>query len=549
MFAYLVAIGALVLVGFVVWIRWFSPYRISALVAAVLVRLYPGVIREVLRRRRLSHWHKTSRSEGDQRVWGYADRHSIEPGGVFRLMLSAGPGAGAVSGQLEIARIGSYEGTHRNHVWTSDPIDVKEHGINNTAAAVGPAWPVALTVADTGSWTSGYYSIDFVDRHGARDADIAFLVVTSPKRDVDVLVKLSTATYQAYNRWGGHSLYEWETPSTFEGRGFGVFETDVPANRGHMVSFDRPTRSEFWDWEYYFVVWLEQLAHEEGFSVAYATNFDLTADAAFTSDCKLLVSVGHDEYWSKEEFDSAHERIFAQGGNTLFLGANTAYWQVRYADVNSRQGAEEGRQMTCYKSLDDPIRCRVEADPDLYVTARFREGARRPETMLVGVAYQSNLPYREHLEPPYAYRVVSVDLPFFEGTGYRAGDEVAAIIGHEWDNRDPEAEYECPGEPRVEASDRLWHEQRSHIQRLPEDLIEVVFAGEVVDVHGRKGRAEAVYWESRAGARVFSAGTNRWTWGLGKAGFVQGAFRRFNRNLVLGFLRGLARSGQDPMIS
>ena len=132
--------------------------------------------------------------------------------------------------------------------------------------------------------------------------------------------------------------------------------------------------------------------------------------------------------------------------------------------------------------------------------------------------------------------LANAELPFFEGTGYQQGDYVADVIGHEWDNRDPEIDYACPDEARVEASDRLWHEERSRIDRIPEDRIQVVFAGDAVDVLGRKGRGEAVYFESPAGAKVFSSGTIRWTWGLGKEGFVQEAFQRFNRKLVLDFL-------------
>jgi len=52
------------------------------------------------------------------------------------------------------------------------------------------------------------------------------------------------------------------------------------------------------------------------------------------------------------------------------------------------------------------------------------------------------------------------------------------------------------------------------------------------DVWGRKGLAEAVYFESEAGAKVFSAGTIRWSWGLGRPGFIQPGFVRFNENLI-----------------
>ena len=492
-------------------------------------------------------WLETSRSDHAQRVWGYVDEHSIDPGESFQLMLSAAPETEPVTGRIEIHRIGYEGGTDRRRVWQSDEITVEPYAahrlgvdprlLDRTASALGPSWPPSMEVVDTRSWTTGYYSIDFVATDGACDRDVAFIVVTDPDRSGDVLLKLSTATYQAYNRWGGHNLYDGDD-------GARLYDEPPLISRGAMVSFDRPTPSEFYEWEYYFVVWLEKLAREAGFSVAYATNYDVTVDQAFVENCRLLVSLGHDEYWSKEEFDRTYDRIFRQGGNTLFLGANTAYWQVRYVDVNAPTH-EHGRQMVCYKSAHDPICRHVWGNPQLQITDRFRAAARRPETMLTGVAFQSNFPNRFHdavcsrsqgEEPRHAYYVEDADFPFFEGTGYQKGDFVAEIIGHEWDNRDPEAEYPAPSEPAVEDACRLWDEERSTIDEIPLEDIRVVFSGKAVDVLGREGRAEAVYFESPAGAKVFSSGTIRWTWGLGKEGFLRDRFRMFNRNLILHFL-------------
>lgn len=502
-----------------------------------LERLAPGTVQEIRLRDRLSVWHRTAQSTGVQSVWGYVNRHSIDPGGAFELMLAGGPRAPATTGRVEIFRIGYEDGADRRLMWTSERLTVEPYEatregllsplLDGTAAALGPNWPAALRITETSDWTSGYYSVDFVDTQGQRDADVAFIVVTDPRRSGDVLVKLATATYQAYNKWGGHSLYDDDGAEPL-------------AVRGRMVSFDRPTRSEFWEWEYFFVLWLESLAKREGFSVSYATGFDLAREAWSASDYELLVVPGHDEYWSKEEFDRIHDRIFHLGRNTLFLSANIAYWQVRYVDVNAFDGGP-GRQLVCHKSVHDPISHHVD-DPELHVTARFRDGARRPETMLLGIGYQSNFADRAQLDPVYPYHVNDDELPFFSGTGYQKGDPVAATVGHEWDNRDPEAEYPAPGEPRIDALERLWDPDRSRIEPIPLESIRIAFSSDgIVDTLGRKGRAEAVYFESDAGARVFSAGTIRWTWGLGKEGYADERFARLNRNLVLDFLgRGVS---------
>jgi hypothetical protein len=491
-------------------------------------------VRNVLRDRRESFWYRTSSGSAAQRVWAYVDRHSVAAGDDFRIMCSVGPGPARTSyrGRIEIHRVGHHPEGNRRLVWSSAEIEVVAHSVDATAAAVGASWPPSLEVTAGDHWTSGYYSIDFVADGATRDADIASIVVTEPTHRADVLVKLAAATYQAYNRWGGHNLYPWETPSTIAGGPLGRFETDIPSNRGVMVSFDRPTRSEFFDWEYWYVTWLERVAAEIGLSVAYATNHDLATDPGYTLNPRLLVVPGHDEYWSKEEFERAHQRIFERGGNTLFLGANLAYWQVRYADVDS-VGGGRGRQLVCHKSIEDPIRYRV-PDPAVHVTARFRDGARLPETMLLGVGYQSNLAHRRLERADLVYRVVSTELPFLRGTGYEPGDEIGALIGHEWDSIDPEAHFAPPGETLVPGATRLWAPERSLIPALDEDSLHLVCSGSVEDSIGRQGEAHAVYFTSPAGARVFSAGTLRWSWGLGRAGYrdTDGRFDRLNRALL-----------------
>lgn len=72
---------------------------------------------------------------------------------------------------------------------------------------------------------------------------------------------------------------------------------------------------------------------------------------------------------------------------------------------------------------------------------------------------------------------------------------------------------------------------------LPKEKILVLFRGHPVDKWGHKGTAEAVYFESDAGGKVFSSGTIRWPWGLTKEGFQQEAFKQFNRNLIEVFLQ------------
>lgn len=449
-------------------------------------------------------------------VWGYVSRHSVAAGDSFDLMLSTGPSRETVSGRVDFFRVGRQDSAGappngQTLVWTSPELTVTPQPVSRTAASVGAGWPPTLWDIPTELWPAGYYSADFVHKAtGERDLQIAQIVVRPAEPRNHVLLKLGTNTYQAYNAWGGHSLYPSEDES----------------QRGVMVSFDRPTMPAFFEYEVYLARWLEELGSRNGFTLDYATDFDVHETPALLDGYALVIAGSHDEYWSKEIFDAFEHRIFRLGRNVIFAGGNTAYFQARYADVNRPPGgADFGRQLICYKSMNDPVtRRRGAIDPALLATARFRDDARRPETMLAGVAYDGWFsPEAAGLHYPYI--VATTDAPFFAGLDYKPGDVAADVVGYEWDNRDP-----------ADDGRSLWDGERSRIALLPRDSLRVLFHGEPVDAGGVKRRAEAVWFRSPAGAKVFSAGSIRWAWGLGKPGFEQETFKRFNANLVLDFL-------------
>ena len=95
------------------------------------------------------------------------------------------------------------------------------------------------------------------------------------------------------------------------------------------------------------------------------------------------------------------------------------------------------------------------------------------------------------------------------------------MVGYEWDNTDPD------GDGR-----RLWDPEQSRIPPLDPAAIKVLFTGAPVDIDGKSGKAEAAYFVSPAGAKVFSSGSIRWALGLGAPDYEQERFKLFNRNLL-----------------
>ena len=445
-----------------------------------------------------------------QRVWGYVDRHSIAAGETLNIMLSTRPGSPVAVGKVEVSRLGEKDGRPvRERAVTSASMTVEAQTLTNTSAVVGAGWYIGSVIDETSRWRTGVYVVDFLGDDQTSDFDLAFFVVTPSRKRGDILVKICANTHQAYNAWGGGSLY-----------GSAIFG-DV-AHKPSMVAFDRPTYPAFLEYEGYFVAWVEAYARETRRDVAYISDFDLHADPRIADGYKLLVSQGHDEYWTKEMYDAVERRVFELGRNTLFLGANTAYWQVRYADLYQAPGGPNlGRQMVSFKEAEDPIVNRfVERDMALpWMTTQFRWRNRRPETMLIGVAYQSYFD-SENNALRYDYVVNDAASPLFAGTGLTKGDAIKGVLGYEWDNRDPDGD-----------GNRLLAAGLAKNARIPLDGMKVLFTGETVDIDGKKGLAEAVFWKSPAGAKVFAAGSIRWSWGLGHPDHASKPFQRFNHNL------------------
>ncbi len=167
--------------------------------------------------------------------------------------------------------------------------------------------------------------------------------------------------------------------------------------------------------------------------------------------------------------------------------------------------------------MHDPVVNRPGSENPLALpTALFREQQRMPESMLMGVAYEDFF----RGDKNYHYKITDVSLPIFSNTRFEAGDEVKSIVGFEWDNTDPQRDGQ-----------RLLSKKNSLIPEIPKKDIHVLFEGEPKNDRGREGLAQAVFFETPSGAKVFSAGTMRWPWALSKPGYVDERFQRLNENL------------------
>ncbi len=183
-----------------------------------------------------------------------------------------------------------------------------------------------------------------------------------------ILFKLPTATYAAYNQLGGASLYAgtyWTRD--WSGQGY-VVSLQRPGNGGiggRVMEGDAPDfyhrssrRQTFAHWDAPFVAWLET----HGYRVGYCTDFDLHDDPKLLDGATLLLSAGHDEYWSTEMRSRVLEFVDG-GGNVGFFAGDVACFVIELSPLGDRLfcrkmegGAPEGgsRLIGALWHVDDP---------------------------------------------------------------------------------------------------------------------------------------------------------------------------------------------------
>jgi len=341
-------------------------------------------------------------------VEGYTDRLSYLPGETVSLQVSSS----TPSFSIEVAR----EGAKREVVATRTGIPGRFLSTPADASARGCRWPSAYSFEIPANWRSGYYSVTLKSEgtDAAQSAKSeAFFVVRSaePGKQTSILLQLSTNTYNAYNNWGGYSLYAYNGRDKVQGR---------------RVSFDRPPSSQYRTWELPFVSWAES----NGYVLDFAVNSDLEFHPEILSKYKLILSVGHDEYWSTPMRDHL-EAYIAGGGNVAFFSGNSICWQVRSED--------HGRALVCWKQSfkDDPL-YRSEGNP-LLSTLWSHHLLKRPENTLTGVGFLYGGYHKSHGQFMDGSGSFSVHMPdhwLFAGTGLKAGDAFGAkdtIVGYECD--------------------------------------------------------------------------------------------------------------------
>ena len=421
-------------------------------------------------------------------IEGYADRLSVQAGDQIGFHISTN----AATYAIEIARVGAarepvWSQADLPGQLYPTPENASSYGCNWPVAlqlSIPEGWQSGYySVILRGSEADGRAAV----------GELSFVVRSAqPGRDTTILLQLTTNTDCAYNSWGGSTLYsgpDGPARRVSFARPFAGFQLDdslflfsieaafaqtlnesAISDRlqrefsAHGFSLSRHAsmtieqEDQLWHihdpgtvyairkegavlkvydgftvwescwhhWQQPFVAWAERA----GFRLDYAVNADLEFHSEILDNYRLVLSVGHDEYWSSPMRDNL-ESFIAGGGNAAFFSGNSVWWQVRSED--------NGQALVCWKDEHEQDPVYKGGNHKLLSTIWCHRLIDRPENQLTGVsfAYGGYHRFFDQLQDgPGAYTVHRPEHWAFAGTEMKRGDLLGAqakIVGYECD--------------------------------------------------------------------------------------------------------------------
>jgi len=444
-------------------------------------------------------WNDFSSVLQDNLISGYSSKISVNHGDSIDFFVTTT----APSFTIDIFRTGYYQGIGARKLTSLGSFP----GVQQTIPQPDPItgiiacnWPKTTTLTIPSTWVTGVYLAKLTTSTG--NSSFIFFVVRNDGGNEDIVFQTSVTTYQAYNTWGGTSLYNNNTDKSV-----------YPYAHATKVSFDRPFNpgdsngaGHYFFYEYKFVYWAES----QGYNLTYTTDVDTDLNTNPLTNHKGFLSVGHDEYWSKGMRDNVQNAINA-GVNVAFFSANSMYWQIRFEPSSS--GVPD-RVEVGYKDFAI-LPPKPGPDPEFnvnnaIVTSDWRDPPiNNPENGLIGIMFE------DQTIQSYPFVVQNSTNWIYAGTGFVDGTAVPGIVGYEYD--------------------KVWNNGAS-----PAGLT-VLSNSPVVGPGVGHSFSNSSLYTAASGARVFASGTIQWSWGLAAIQsntYTNAGIQQMTSNILNNFITG-----------
>lgn len=264
---------------------------------------------------------------------------------------------------IKVFRMGYYGGAGARLIEQATTKPVEHYSASAPSkvpeSLVTTDWPVAWDFRISDQTLPGQYLIRLDDKSG--DSNFVPIMVTDPESKSPVTFVSSILTWQAYNEWGGYSLYK--GPNRMR------------STRAMVVTFNRPYDGDGAGQFRYMEFPIVRLAEKLGIDLNYITDLELNKNVASLLNTKSIVYGGHGEYWTTQMRDVLDAAV-ARGTNLISFGGNAGYNRPRLQ--------ANDREVVMWRgALTDPNR----TNPVLATTRWRNPLIGRPESALLGAQY------------------------------------------------------------------------------------------------------------------------------------------------------------------
>ncbi len=437
---------------------------------------------------------------GEETIQGYATQMSVNRGQTISFKIKT-----ATSNyKLDIYRVGWYDGDGARLVVPN----VSHQPMQNQPTCLAPPapdpddntglidcgnWAVSASWAVPATAVSGVYFAR-VERNDNQRGSLIPFIVRNDASNAGIVYQTSDQNWQAYNTYGGNSLYNCT-----------VACPPAPShsyNGASKVSYNRPFVASgngvntFWYDEYPMVRFLER----NGYDISYIAGMDAQRQPGLLNNHKIFLSSGHDEYWSGAQ-RTAVENARDNGLSLAFFSGNEVFWRTRFE--SSIDGSNtQYRTLTSYKDTHYDFRRDPVEWTGTWRDPRFTtegEGI-RPENALTGQSFVVNAGTSRIMVPAAFGK-----LRFWRNTAAESlttGSLALApeTLGYEWDV-DADNGYRPPGSFRLSST-------------TVDNVEAFLDYGSETDPSADGITHNMTLYRAASGALVFGAGTIQWSWGL-----------------------------------
>jgi len=431
-----------------------------------------------------SEWSITG--AGSSSIQGFATDISVNRGSTvgFKVLTTA------ANYRLDIYRMGYYGGAGARKITTVTPTVFVTQPACLTQSSTG--------LVDCGNWTqtakwdvpaSAVAGIYFAKLVAGTAASHITFVVRDDSSTSDLLFQTSDTTWQAYNNYGGNSLY-----------------TGAPVGRAYKVSYNRPFNTNsgveahdfVWNAEYPMVRFLEA----NGYDVSYTTGVDTDRRGDLIKNHKTFLSVGHDEYWSGAQRANV-EAARDAGVNLAFFSGNEVFWKTRYENSPTAGGAAYRTLVTYKETLAN---AKIDPAGAATWTGTWRDprfsppgDGGRPENGLTGQSFRANC-----CTTDMDVNGIDGQMRFWRNTRVANLSPTqstvlgSGILGYEWDES-PANGHQPAGLVKLSTTRRTGMD-------VLQDYGSTYASGTATH--------NLTLYRAASGALVFGGGSVQWAWGL-----------------------------------